>query len=199
MKDHDPRAFRHEGLAPVVGRPGGYAVVFEARAPGGRPVGQLALPMDIVGQIGLLVTKLPAQGNLVCNEMIENVCVCAEREAVHRGVTGHTPGPTVVLDDQELARHGEEFVETVDHDNVEIEEQRLPVQTINVGQIPAQRGQLAPRHVTHTGRLRPEVQWGNRETFDFGADAIVVVGQAHEAELSAQMASRHGVKLVDIA
>ena len=96
VKDDDACARRYGGRLEVIGGPARNAVVFEAGAPLGGPVGQPALAVQKVREIGLLVAELPANGFKVRAEMLQHVGVRAQLEAINKRVT-RSPRPLPTL------------------------------------------------------------------------------------------------------
>lgn len=119
----------------------------------------------------------------------------AVQEAVPRGVelAQHLAAEQVVVaDDQELARQVDEGRQVVHDHQVQIEEQGRAAQ---VGEGPAEQGQLAP-----AGVRMPwwQPQFGQRQRFHAGHQAVGVVGEADEAEGPAEVTPDPREQVVDV-
>ena len=195
VKDDDACARRYGGWLEVIGGPARNAVVFEAGAPLGGPVGQPALAVQKVREIGLLVAKLPANGFKVRAEMLQHVGVRAQLEAVDGGVARDAPGALVVVDDEKFARLGKKLVQAADDDDVNIQKKGRAAQAVFVAQAAAEGGELGPAAL---GYARGQRQRRDGQALHFRADAAGVVREADEAEIALQMAARHAVEAVDV-
>lgn len=71
VKDDNATFFGDGGCTPIIPRPAGYAVVFKARAPGARPVGECAMFMNIRRKKCLLIPILLPNSVLIASKIIQ--------------------------------------------------------------------------------------------------------------------------------
>jgi len=130
MKNNDPGPLRNQRFLPVVTRPRRDAVVFETWTPSRRPVGQLALAVQMIRQISLFVAELLS--NLVCLgfEVFEHIGVCAQIEPKNRRIAGDAPGALVIMNDQKFTRMIKKRRQvTCDH-HIQVQKQGNPLPII---------------------------------------------------------------------
>ena len=120
VENYNARIFGNGGRCPVIGRPCWDAVVLETGTPLSGPVGQLALFVQKVRQVGLLISELLANAVKVVAEVLKHIRMGAQLISVNRRVAGNAPGPLVVVNDHEVARHFKETIHAAHNDHVDI-------------------------------------------------------------------------------
>ena len=98
-------------------------VVFEALTPAFRPIAQLVLAVDVLGQIFLFVTHILTYLFVILAEVFQNISMLVD--AVKR-YTEELPVAVFfhpILDDREFSIVVEETVDIVDDHYIEVEEQ----------------------------------------------------------------------------
>ncbi len=73
----------------------------------------------------------------------------AELVAIHRGISRHSPGPLVIVNDQEIAGVFKELVQTADDDDIDVEKQGSAAQAVEVC---GERGEFGPAAFGNAGR-----------------------------------------------
>ena len=96
------------------------------------------------------------------------------------------------MDDEKFAGLGEEFIERAGDDHVHIKEKCCSAQSV---QVLRESGELGPAAL---GQAFGQIQRGNRQALNFGANPLAIVGQANKAKITLQVAPHHGVEPVDV-
>ncbi|GAA2877405.1 hypothetical protein GCM10010837_32550 [Aminobacter niigataensis] len=102
------------------------------------------------------------------------------------------PEKIIVTDDEEFARLLEEGVEIINDHEVEVEEK---CRALQVGQIAAEKSELAPTSVLSAGG---QVQSGERQRLDIFVQPGGIVREADEAMRTLQMLSDAAAQIVDV-
>src|SRR5690606_4900887 len=132
MEDHDLRTSRYKRITPVVGRPFGNAMVFVACTPCSRPVGQLALLVQYIRQKSLFVAETGTRFSLRSTELCKNIGVRTKLETIDRRISRHTPWSLPVMNDEELTRMLEERIHVVRDDDIHIQKQGCPLESVQI-------------------------------------------------------------------
>src|SRR5690606_17097848 len=156
-----------------------------ALAPAFWPVCLFTFTVYIPRQISLLITEFLTNFIKIFTEIRQKSRESTQLKTIYRTVTGNTPWPFPVMNNQEFTRIGKELINIIDNHHVKIEEECIAFQTI---QIRLKSGQLVPATLRRTFR---QCQRWNRETLYCRINAFSTIRQTDHFKVDCRMSFNH--------